>query len=95
MIIMNSMVYTVEPSNKGHFGDNINSSHRVLCREVVLILCPYLEGFTIGGSTVYVSCGLWHMDNVWCVIMNDVFTVLDPILDYTITRQLSASILAD
>ena len=76
--------YTVEPPNKGHIGDNINSAvvsfveklssfggskcirtigkqvfgtlNCVLCIERSIILCPYLGGSTIGGSTVTVLC---------------------------------------
>ena len=37
-IVWNSLVYnyTVRPSNKGHFGTNINYAVLFLCREVVL-----------------------------------------------------------
>ena len=80
-LLLNS--YTVEPPNKGHFGDNINSAvlslyrgcpyfggskcirtigkqifgilNCVLCIERSIILCPYLRGSTIGGSTVCIN----------------------------------------
>ena len=67
----------VEPPNKGHVGDNINSAVvsfverlssfggskciRTIGKQIFversIILCPYLGGSTIGGSTVHtVAC---------------------------------------
>ena len=42
----------MEPPNKGHFGDNISLAVLSFV-ERSIILCPYLGGSTIGGSTVH------------------------------------------
>ena len=53
-VLKDLQLYTVEPPNKGHFGDNINSAV-VSFVERSIILCPFVGGSTFGGSTVVLN----------------------------------------